>query len=372
VEEDLFRADFGSEGAAGPPNAGNVVQLRDIVLCTTGGEVDASHDEFLAHPPVGIEGSELHLPNAVGSVDLGRGVVLTALDDEEAETLMNACEPRGHYYRPHRQFSQRYAFVCERQPGGWAGPNGASFSSNLLGNALTLSRLVRDNGNSMQYAARIATFRNGSTCIVPLYEAEWKTAYRARSDRDWLDGCEAEELAVLLADYWALRLPERVDRALWRSEEGVGMQFLEPMVPFLTGGLEALLKTERHGSTKQFTERVPALAAEVGVAGVDAALCEDIYAVDADRAERYPDGTVLIPADSPDAIVLLSRAIGGRRPVALVYPGGREIIAAPRGGPVAFFKRLLTQHPTPRGGQPTVPLPADYRVEIRSPQTLAT
>lgn len=110
-----------------------------------------------------------------------------------------------------------------------------------------------------------------------MYEAEWKTAYRARSDRDWLDGPEAEELAALLTDYWASRLPERVDRALWRSEEGVGVQFLEPMVPFLTGGLEALLKTERHRSTKQFTERVPVLAAEVGVEGVDAVLCEDIY-----------------------------------------------------------------------------------------------
>lgn len=253
------------------------MQLRDVILCTTGGEVDASHDEFLAHPPVGIEGSELRLPNAVGSVDLGRGVVLTALDDEEAETLMNACEPRGHHYRPHRQFSQRYAFVCERQPGAWAGPHGAGFNSNLLGNVLTLSRLIRDNGNSMQYAARIATFRSGSSCIVPFYEAEWKTAYRARSDRDWLDGPEAEELAALLTDYWASPLPERVDRALWRSEEGVGMQFLEPMLPFLTGGLEALLKTERHDSTKQFTERVPALAAQVGVEGVDAALCEGIY-----------------------------------------------------------------------------------------------
>jgi len=107
--------------------------------------------------------------------------------------------------------------------------------------------------------------------------------------------------------------------------------------------------------------------------GTDAAfdLLSEI-AVDTDRAERYPDGTVLIPADSPDAFVLLSRAIDRRRPVAIVYPGGREIIAAPRGGPLAFFNRLLTQRPTPRDGQLAVPLPADYRVEIRSQQTSAT
>lgn len=93
-------------------------------------------------------------------------------------------------------------------------------------------------------------------------------------------------------------------------------------------------------------------------------------AVDPDNAERYPDGIVLIPADSPDAFGLLSRAIGSRRPIALVYPEGREIIAAPRGGPLAFLERLLTRHPTPRDGQPAVPLPADYRVEIAARRQL--
>jgi len=253
------------------------VQVRDIILCTTDEEVDASHDEFLAHPPVGINRDDLEFPNAVDAVDLGRGIVLTALDDDEAETLMNACEPRGHFYRPHRQFSQRYAFVCNQQPIAWVGSNGASPSLRLLGDVLTLSRLVRDNGHSMQYASRIATFHDGSSCIVPLFEHEWKTAYRARRDRDWLDGAEADELTALLTDYWAFPRPERVDRALWRSEEGVRMQFLEPMLPFLTGGLEALLKTERHPSTRQFIERVPALAAKVGVEGVDRALCESVY-----------------------------------------------------------------------------------------------
>ena len=102
--------------------------------------------------------------------------------------------------------------------------------------------------------------------------------------------------------------------------------------------------------------------------GTDAAfdLLSEIT-VDPRSAERYPDWTVLIPAHSPDAFVLLSRALDGRRPVALVYPGGREILAAPRGGPLAFFKRLLAQRPTPRHGQLAVSLPADYRVEIRSP-----
>ena len=94
-------------------------------------------------------------------------------------------------------------------------------------------------------------------------------------------------------------------------------------------------------------------------------------AVEPSSTERYPDGTVLIPADSPDAFVLLSRAIGCRRPVALVYPDGREIVAAPRGGPLAFLAHLLTRRRESKDDRPAIPLPADYKVEIRGKQVLA-
>ena len=106
--------------------------------------------------------------------------------------------------------------------------------------------------------------------------------------------------------------------------------------------------------------------------GTDAAfdLLSEI-AVDPAGAERYPDGTVLIPADSPDASVLLSRAISRRRPIAIVYPEGHEIVAAARGGLLAFFERLLARRPEPTDGQPAVLLPADYRVEIRNRQLTA-
>jgi hypothetical protein len=101
--------------------------------------------------------------------------------------------------------------------------------------------------------------------------------------------------------------------------------------------------------------------------GTDAAfdLLSEIV-VDPDSDERYPDRTVLIPADSPDASVLISRAIERRRPLAVVYPGGREIIATPRDGALAFFEHLLTRRYKSKHGASTVPLPANYRVEIRT------
>ena len=42
-----------------------------------------------------------------------------------------------------------------------------------------------------------------------------------------------------------------------------------------------------------------------------------------------PTGTVLVPADSPDTSALISRAIGERKPIALVFPDGSDVVARP-------------------------------------------
>lgn len=52
-------------------------------------------------------------------------------------------------------------------------------------------------------------------------------------------------------------------------------------------------------------------------------------AVDPESDDRYPDATVLIPADSPDGSVLISRAIDERRPIALVFADGSDVVARP-------------------------------------------
>lgn len=51
-------------------------------------------------------------------------------------------------------------------------------------------------------------------------------------------------------------------------------------------------------------------------------------AVDSRRDERYPDRTVLVPADSSASLVL-SRAIGERRPIARVFSDGSDVLARP-------------------------------------------
>lgn len=64
--------------------------------------------------------------------------------------------------------------------------------------------------------------------------------------------------------------------------------------------------------------------------GTDAAfdLLAEI-AIDPASDGRYPDGTVLIPADSPDAAGLVSRAIERRRPIAIVFADGSDVVSRP-------------------------------------------
>jgi hypothetical protein len=52
-------------------------------------------------------------------------------------------------------------------------------------------------------------------------------------------------------------------------------------------------------------------------------------AVDPDSHERYPDGTVLIPSDAPDTSSLIAGAIAERRPMAVVFPDGSDVVARP-------------------------------------------
>lgn len=89
--------------------------------------------------------------------------------------------------------------------------------------------------------------------------------------------------------------------------------------------------------------------------------------------DRYPKGTAFIAADQEGFGEALTEAVAEHRPLAIVYPDGREIVAAPRGGALAFFEHLLARYREPRieRREPAVPLPADYQVEIRDCRPLA-
>lgn len=112
-------------------------------------------------------------------VELGRGIRIDRLPQEEAELVMNACTARGHYFVPVRQFSQVYSFVRDLDP---TSEEARAFrwddAEGTLYDALSLSRLVRDNGYSTQYAARITDDEDGEQRVMYASESESKFVCR--------------------------------------------------------------------------------------------------------------------------------------------------------------------------------------------------
>jgi hypothetical protein len=249
-----------------------------VIVCPTS-EIDPhfSVEDLRANPPVGFRLGQADI--SAESVSLGNGVTVDRLSQREAERVMNACSPRGHHFVPVRQFAQRYSFIRELDPQRVAQTRSQWDSDGVLYDCLALSRLVRDNAFSSQYAARIFDFEDGEQQLIPAVGSASTAIYRLRSNRDWLDPTEAAQLADLLTAYWEHRdvLPARLSRAIWRAEWSCSISWADVALPVIVSGLEALLKTERHSATRQFVERVPLLARELGVDQVSAELCEDAY-----------------------------------------------------------------------------------------------
>lgn len=113
------------------------------------------------------------------------------------------------------------------------------------------------------------------------------------------------------------------------------------------------------------------LAHSQNTPGTDAAfdLLSDI-AIDPDSDERYPDETVLIPADSPDASSSISRAIKNRRPIAIVFPDGSDVVARPptATGPALLLVGLLlwlAEHIRRKRDRPTF-VPREWVTEFHA------
>lgn len=176
-----------------------------------------------------------------------------------------------------RQFGQRYSFVRERPVAELEDRHFHFDADGALADALMLSRLVRDNGFSLQYAALVIDYDDGEQSVIYVPGYEGKAVYRLRRDREWLDGPEAEELATLLAAFWKADLPERVRRAFWRVEYATWQRYADVSLPMIVGGLEALLKIGQGDLTVQFKCRVSALAREMGVEGVNEDFCGRMY-----------------------------------------------------------------------------------------------
>lgn len=314
----------------GPPGEAPISQVTDVLLVANDPAV--STDELDAYPPIlmpsfpqGPAGG----PREPDPIQLGQGVELTCLPGEQAERIMNACSPRGHYFHPVRQYGQRYTFRREVAREEWEAHLYHWDRDGVLGDVLQLSRLVLDHGWSNEFGARVIVHEDGEQQIVPPYQAF--PAYRLRSGRDWLTAAEADELAELLARYEQSRdqLPPRVTQAMWKAEFMVRDRWLDTRVPLLVIAFEGLISTDKALVSRQFRERVPALAEAAGVEGVTTQLCRNLYGA----RSRWVHGAhiALRPStprgDEPEGAPDAERSSAVLDEIALLQHALRRIIA---------------------------------------------
>jgi len=176
----------------GPPGAALPTRVLDLVITTTDRSHEAPEDEYERNPPATQD----------GPIDLGFGVRLEELHREDAELVLNACSPRGHFFIPVRQFGQRYTYVFERATDEATATSTHFDPEQRLNAAIQLSRLVRENSDSMQYGARLVVYEDGSRMVIPFPDFELGRAYALVRGRDWMTRDEANQLRTLLSSYW--------------------------------------------------------------------------------------------------------------------------------------------------------------------------
>lgn len=248
-------------------------RVRDIVIVPTDARFTNLPD-WDTHPPASWDN---------GPVALGDGITIECLSGEDAKAVMDASTPAGENFEATRQFSQLYAFVREIGDAEYQNPHSGWDMTHALTYTLALSRLVLDNAYCTEFAARLIEEPDGRRIIEPVLGLDQRLAYRLRETRFWLTETEAAELATLRDAFSRNEglLPDRVRRAIWRCGRSAETRFLGETVMHVVTGLEALLKTERHNATNQFTTRMPMLAAAL-VPGGSATDWRAVYAARSD------------------------------------------------------------------------------------------
>lgn len=286
-----------------------VPHVRDVLIVPTDpdpGFVDLP--EWRTEPPAGWDGA---------AVDVGDGITICKLAGDEADAVMDAAEAAGENFHATRQWSQLQTFVREISDQEYAADphHGDNWDSgHALYRTIALSRLIHDNAFCSEYAGRIIERARQPRKIVPVASLELRLAYRLANDRPWLTVAEAEQLARLRSADDAAELPDRVKRAFWRTERSAHSPYLSEAVTNTVTGLEALLKTELHQATRQFTTRVPALATELGL-DPRAANWADVYGARSDSSHGSeialfsPPGWSASAPPHPNAVRVVATAL---------------------------------------------------------------
>ena len=182
----------------------------------------------------------------------------------DTEAIIDACDPQGiNWHRPHRAFGSQYGIARLARPG-----HSYQFDPDLrLRTCVQLSRVAHPTALSFIFAGRLTTDNDGA--IVEFSPARLlgggRHAFVADPAHNWLDDDHVAVLRQLLASFSPDVLPQRVLNALFYHEYVHQLQTFDARWPMATTGLESLVHTDRHGSTRQFVERLLGLQATLGL-----------------------------------------------------------------------------------------------------------
>jgi len=228
--------------------------------------------DLVIHTNEGIQGAWILPPPAPplqGRFELTDDLWIGPLDEDVAERVLDCCEPPGCWVKkPLRLFHQLYAYVREPVP-----PEAKHKwdADNRLLDCVALSRLVHPTSVSFRYAGQIIYNSDGTVReVVPgPVQGHGADAWPPNEqDRDWLNDTDLELLKKLVSELPIANLPPRVWRAFWYHEFAARTGYADVRCTLIVTALEALVHTDRQNSTRQFTERVPQLAADLGVANL--------------------------------------------------------------------------------------------------------
>lgn len=263
----------------------------DVVLHTNSGMFAPNYQQLTgADPPV------------TDRVQAVSDLYVQRLDLELAKAIMDTCEPKTlGLMAPVRQFAHMYGYVRELPPQtsviGWD-------EDHRLSRLVAISRLIHPTSVGLRYAARVRQ-DDDSLRIVPaeIHGLALDTFLSPTHKRDWLSKEEAKLAVEVDAQTEPLTqpsFPRRVTRALWYFDYAQKTYYADLRWTLIATALEALIHTGKRGSTKHFTRRVPALAADVGAPALTTDECEAAY----DYRSRLSHGDGFL-SDMPAADITL-------------------------------------------------------------------
>lgn len=165
-------------------NPGRVIRIVDYAV--------VSADSLAGPNPAGHD----------GPIDLGHGVRVERIELELADRIFEATSRRGEDWSPARQFAAVHAYVRDA----WTADDGQPFDSltdwdpdRRIWPAVEISRLIRDNNASTEFAVRRVIRADGREQLIPFSGYESHVVYRLYpGERGWLDVDEAGELRSVL------------------------------------------------------------------------------------------------------------------------------------------------------------------------------